>query len=162
VTNFTTIKIIQQKRRTFYVISLTLFFTSLFALLWAGIFLFTFWLSIIFSSIGIFICVVTFRFINQCYNSYITSTRKTYISSMFPIKEKPTKQQIQFILSDLEYIFGNYFDEEADKQSLSKQESPLIRLLTKIKTNNLTARDVEKLNLLYSNNFVELSEMKRK
>jgi hypothetical protein len=159
VIDHTTIKIIRQKSRKFYSVSITLLLVLLFILLFIGAFLFTFWLSVIFSSAVILIIVVIFWFINRCYNIYLTLTRENYINSIFPIKEKLTKQQMQFILNDLEYIFGNYFNKEVEINSLS--ENSVNRLFNKIKDNNLTTRDREKLNLLYSENFIQLSEIKR-
>jgi hypothetical protein len=145
-------KTIHQKRRTFSIVSALLIFLIAVALIVAGIFLYTFWLRIIFAIIVIGVACTTFSSINRIYIKSITLNRDIYIQSLFPIKERLTRQQSQFILTDLGYLFENNSD----------TEDPLNTLYKKIKTNNLSAKDIEKLNMLYSKDFIDLTVMKRR
>jgi hypothetical protein len=147
-----TIQSIHQKRRTFAVVSaLIISFIGLLFIA-AGIWLYTFRLGLLFAIIVVVIASVTFTFTNRIYMNSVTLSRDAYMQSLFPIKDKLTMQQSQFILTDLAYLFENGSDEE----------DPVHHLYKKIKTNNLSAKDVEKLNMLYSKDFIDLTIMKRR
>jgi hypothetical protein len=112
----------------------------------AGCLMLTFWLSLILSAVIVLVSSLTFITINRLYLNKIITSRNNFIQTLFPIKGQLTKQQSQFILSDLAYIFGG-------------NETVIDH---KLRTNNLSTKDMERLNILYSINFIDLTTIQRK
>jgi hypothetical protein len=141
-----TLKAIHHKREKFFKLSLILTLLTVVLFIAAGVVLFSFWYPIMFAVIIILVASTTFRLINRLYVNKITSSRNDYIQALFPIKDQLTQQQSQFILNDLAYMFdGN--------------ETVLDQ---KLRTNNLSAKDMERINILYSKYFIDLTTIHRK
>jgi hypothetical protein len=148
-----TLKSLYDKRNKFFMVSalLTIFIST--ALIITALFLFNFWLNTIIAVIISLVSYVTFLCINRIYIKKGTLTRETYIQNIFPIKEDLTKQQYSIIISDFDYIFGN-------NKIIAEPNNALATLYNKLKANNLSLKDKEKLNILYSKEFIDLSKIK--
>jgi hypothetical protein len=131
---------------------LTIFVSTL--LIITALFLFNFWVNTIVGVIISLFSYVTFLFTNRIYINKGTLTRVRYIQSIFPIKENLTKEQYNIIISDFEYIFGN-------NKNNAEHNNALAILFNKLKASNLSYKDKEKLNTLYSKEFIDLSKIKR-
>jgi uncharacterized metal-binding protein len=147
-----TLKTIRDKRNKFYMVSALLTILISTMLIITVLFLFNFWLNTIIAFIISLVAYLTFLSINRIYIDKGTLARTIYIQNIFPIKETLTKQQYAFIVSDLDYIFDN------DKSVVG---NTLATLYNKLKMNNLSIKDIEKLNKLYSKEFVDLSKINR-
>ncbi|NHN29530.1 hypothetical protein [Paenibacillus agricola] len=136
-----TLKAIREKRLRFMKHSTLFAVITSMLFITAGCLLLTFWLSLILAAIIMLVSSFTLLAINRLYINKIVVARHQYIQSIFPIKAQLTKQQSQFILSDLAYLFG-------DNEST---------LDDKLRANNLSTHDMEKLNILYAYNFIDLT-----
>jgi hypothetical protein len=142
-----TLKTIRQKRSAFF--KKTAVFTLIITLLLiaAGSVYLTVWLRLIWIAILISVTGVTFQALNRIYMNKMIAARNRYIDHLFPIIQKLSKEQSQFIISEFDYMFDQNMQE------------PLADLYKKLKTNNLTVKDIEKLNMMYSKEFVDLTQM---
>jgi hypothetical protein len=149
-----TLKSLNDKRNRFFMVSalLTIFISTLLIIL--TLFLVNFWRNTMIAVIISLVSNVIFLCINRIYIKKGTLTRQTYIQNIFPIKEEVTKQQYNMIISDFDYIFGN------DK-SMDEPNNAVAALYNKLRANNLSFKDKEKLNLLYSKEFIDLSKYRK-
>jgi ABC-type multidrug transport system fused ATPase/permease subunit len=149
-----TLQSIHAKRRRFYFLSAIVTSTLSVLIMIAGIFLFTFWLSIVFACIICLVSLPTWFIMNRMYTGSITVNRNQYIDRIFPIEGKLSKQQLELIISDLDYMFTGLDTKD--------EQSTLAILYKRLKTNDLNIKDIEKLNLIYSKAFIDLTKIKRR
>jgi hypothetical protein len=148
-----TLKSLYDKRNRFFMVSALLTIVISTVLIITALFLVHFWLNTIIAVIISLISYVTLVCINRFYIKKGTLTRETYIQNIFPIKEDLTKEQYNMIISDFDYIFGNH-------KSIDAPIHAFTNLYNKLKANNLSLKDKEKLNLMYSKQFIDLSKIK--